>query len=130
MKHFTLLVLSLFLLAGCANSQTQTKATIEDVDAARFRQLVDAKKGIVLDVRTPEEVAEGHIANSVNIDFYEDGFEQKIKQLSKDKEIYVYCAAGGRSSDAAKLLQKNGYKVYNLEDGFEDWKKKGYPIEE
>lgn len=130
MKHFTLLVLSLFLLAGCANSQTQSKATIEDVDAARFKQLVDAKKGIILDVRTPEEVAAGHIANSVNIDFYKDDFEQKMKQLSKDKEIYVYCAAGGRSSDAAKLLQKNGYKVYNLEDGFQDWKKKGYPVEE
>ena len=130
MKHFTLLIFSLFLIAGCANSQTQSQATYEDVDAAKFKQLADAKKGIVLDVRTPEEVAEGHIANSVNIDFYKDDFEQKVKQLSKDKEIYVYCAAGGRSSDAAKLLQKNGYKVYNLEDGFEDWKKKGYPVVE
>jgi rhodanese-related sulfurtransferase len=128
---FILIFISCFILTGCANGQTkQTKATIEDVDSKRFKELSDAGKGIILDVRTPDEVAEGFIAGSVHIDIYEDDFEQRINKLAKDKEVFVYCEAGGRSSDAAELLLKNGFsKVYNLEDGFSDWKKKGFAVE-
>lgn len=128
MKNITLIFVSLFLLAGCANSQTQQKATIENVDASKFKQLVEAKKGIVLDVRTPEEFSEGYIPTATNIDIYNDDFDTRVSKLDKSKEIYVYCHAGGRSSDAANILQKKGYKVFNLEDGFSDWKEKGLPI--
>lgn len=122
---------SFFLLTGCANGQTkQTKGTIEDVDSKRFKELSDVGNGIILDVRTPKEVAGGFIPGAVHIDIYEDDFEQAINKLAKDKVVFVYCAAGGRSSDAAGLLQKNGFtKIYNLEDGFSDWKKKGFPVE-
>ncbi len=127
---FVLVFISCFILTGCANGQTkQTKGTIEDVDSKRFKELSDGGKGIILDVRTPEEVAEGFIPGSIHIDIYENDFEQRINKLAKDKEVFVYCAAGGRSSDAAGLLMKNGFvKVYNLKDGFLDWKKKGFAV--
>jgi rhodanese-related sulfurtransferase len=129
MKYFTTMLLAMFLLSGCVNSQSQQKAAMEDVDAKRFKELVDSGKGIILDVRTTEEVADGHIPNSINIDFQADDFEQQVSKLGKDKEVYVYCQGGGRSSDASRILLKNGFsKVYNLEDGFSDWQRKGMPV--
>jgi phage shock protein E len=128
MKNISLIIISMFFLAACANSQTQQKPSVENVDALKFKQLVEAKKGIVIDVRTPEEFSEGYIPTATNIDIYNDDFETRVTKLDKSKEIYVYCQAGGRSSDAAKILQNKGYKVYNLEDGFSDWKKKGFPV--
>ncbi|MEO5906053.1 MAG: rhodanese-like domain-containing protein [Saprospiraceae bacterium] len=129
-KPFIFIFIASFMMTGCANGQTsQTKGTIEDVDSKRFKELSDPGNGIILDVRTAKEVADGYIPGAVHLDIYKDDFVQHINKLAKDKEIYVYCAAGGRSSDAAELLQKNGFaKVYNLEDGFTDWKKKGFPV--
>ena len=128
MRYFTSIIFALFIFAGCANSQTQQKGTVEHVDAPKFKQLVETKKGIILDVRTPKEFAAGYIPGADNIDIYEDNFESEIGKLDKSKEVYVYCHAGGRSSDAATMLQQKGFKVFNLEDGFSDWKQKGYPI--
>ena len=129
MKYLTIIALAIFSLTNCSESRAQQKGIIEHVDAARFKQLVDAGKGIVLDVRTPDEVAEGYIKGATFIDFEEDGFEKRISQLDKSKEVYVYCAGGGRSSIAATKMQKMGFvKVYNLEDGFEDWRNKNFPV--
>ena len=129
-KPFSIILISCLMLTGCANGQSkQTKGTIEDIDSKRFKELSDTGNGIILDVRTPKEVAEGFIPGAIHIDIYEDDFEQRINKLAKEKPVFVYCAAGGRSSDAAEILQKNGFgKVYNLEDGFHDWKKKGFPV--
>lgn len=127
MKFTIPLLFAIFLSAGCANSQTQKG--FEDVDAKTFKVLVDGGKGIVLDVRTPEEVANGVIPNAVHIDIYKNDFESRINRLDKKKEVYVYCHAGGRSADATKILLKNGFtKVYNLESGIVGWKKIGYPL--
>lgn len=129
MKYLSLITLCFFLLTGCVNSQTQQKSVIENVDAAKFKQLVDAKRGIVLDVRTPGEVADGYIGGATHIDISDSNFESRINQLDKNKDIYVYCAAGGRSSSAAEILQKNGFvRVYNLEEGFDGWKSKNFPV--
>ena len=130
MKNLALLLISFFVLAACSNSQSQQKGVIESVDAKRFKELVDANKGTVLDVRTQDEVDEGYIKHAVHLDIYKSDFEKRINQLPKDKEVYVYCRAGGRSMDASKILQKNGFtKVYNLKDGMNAWEESGYPIE-
>ena len=53
-----------------------------------------------------------------------------IKKLDKKKRYLIYCASGGRSSDCAEFMQKEGFKeVINLEKGFTDWKNKGFDIE-
>ena len=109
--------------------QSSTKAFIKNVDAETFRKLAEAGQGIILDVRTPEEVAQGYIEHASMIDYYDDAFAEKINLIDKSKEIYVYCMSGGRSTSAAKVLRKNGFtKIYQLDNGLLAWEDKGYPL--
>jgi thioredoxin 1 len=107
----------------------QSETIIENVDVVKFKELVDEGKGIILDVRTPGEVEDGYINNASTINLYDEDFISKINLIPKDKPIYVYCKSGGRSSEAALLLEKNGFsKVYNLTGGITEWKNQGYPV--
>lgn len=101
--------------------------SVELVDVNKFKQLTDTGEGIILDVRTPEEYAHGHIANSTLINYYDINFIDKINLMQKTKPIYVYCLSGARSSSAAKELTKNGFsKVFNLQGGIIAWTKAGF----
>lgn len=136
MKQITAILIFVLFLSSCGNSQQeqkqdqqQSEAFLKNVDATEFKKLVDAGNGITLDVRTPEEVAEGYINNASTINYYDADFVDKINLIPKDKEIYVYCKSGGRSSEAAEILQKNGFaKVYNLSNGIIDWEENGFPL--
>ena len=103
---------------------------IKNIDAVTFKNLMESGKGIVLDVRTKAEVAQGVIPETQIIDIYDPAFSEKIKSLPREKEIYVYCTSGVRSMMAAKILQSNGFeRVYNLKGGILDWQKNRFPIE-
>lgn len=109
-----------------ANAQQISYADLSPVD---FNQKISALAGIVLDVRTPEEVAEGMIKNALSIDFYDADFGTKIRQLDKNEPVFVYCKAGGRSSQAAQLLIDAGFEeVYNLEGGITAWQESGFSV--
>ena len=101
-----------------------------DLDVDKFESSLAADPGIQLvDVRTPEEYAEGHLALSVNIDWKAAGFlEMAEKQLRKDRPVFVYCRSGRRSAEAAKALQKRGYKVSNMLGGYLSWMQAGKPV--
>jgi rhodanese-related sulfurtransferase len=87
------------------------------------------KKVVVLDVRTPEEFAAGHIAGATNIDFNADDFQKKLEQLPKDQTYLVNCAIGGRSAKACKLMNQLDFKsVYNLKGGMNAWEDAGKPV--
>ena len=76
----------------------------------------------LIDVRTPKEYAQGHLKNSVNIDFYDGTFYDDMNKLDKNKELYIYCRSGGRSGKAAKQLEKMGFtRVYDLQGGIINW---------
>ncbi len=83
----------------------------------------------LVDVRTPEEFAAGHLVGAANLNFDAPDFAQQIKQLDKTKPVMVYCFAGGRSAEAAKILQNEGYNVYDMSDGFRKWKELNLPTE-
>lgn len=84
----------------------------------------------LVDVRTPTEYADGHIANAENIDFWSLNFDEKIKTLDKSKPIIVYCKSGGRSAKCAAKLKAKGFKkIYDLKGGFSKWSLEGMPIE-
>ena len=126
-----------FLLFSCSNAQNQrannnvvqSENVIERVSAEKFKQLVESGDGIILDVRTPEEVDQGYINGASTINFYDEDFESKLNLIQKDKPVYVYCKAGGRSGKAAEMMKKNGFKkVYNLEGGMNSWMGYGYTI--
>jgi rhodanese-related sulfurtransferase len=106
--------------------------TIKNVSAEEFKKMIDAKKGEVIDLRTTNEiVSKGKIKNAKQLDYLAKDSEEQIKKLDKNKTYLVYCAGGGRSSEAAELMQKLGFKeVVNLEKGYDDWKKKGFETEQ
>lgn len=107
----------------------QNAPFIKNVAPAQFKTLTESGKGIVLDVRTPEEIAGGYINNASMINFYDPDFERKINLMDKSKEIYVYCRSGGRSSKAANILLNNGFtKVYNLDGGIMAWQGSNLPL--
>lgn len=137
MKNLLPLFLSIFLFFGCSKNQSETNSTgsdqstaeVKQVDAAQFRKLTESPNALVLDVRTAEEVAEGHLPNSVNIDIYSSDFMAKVQELPKDKEILVYCKVGGRSQQAAEILSKQGFaQVYNLDGGIVAWQGSGFEV--
>ena len=107
------------------NTVQQEKETIsKDVNVTEFAKLVGEGKGQVLDVRTPEEVKNGAIETAMFADFYADTFlVDAIKQLDKNKPVYLYCRSGNRSGKASKILQEKGYKVINVSGGYSQWNK-------
>lgn len=125
MQKFSLLLFILSLFACSDNATAQTK-----IDATKTEDLLKTDAHIQLvDLRTPGEVAQtGIIAGAKTIDYNGQDFNQKIAQLDKNQPVLVYCAAGGRSSSAAKELTQMGFKkVYNYTGGMNDWKSKGKP---
>lgn len=102
---------------------------IKDIGAEEFKNLVDAGKGIVLDVRTPDEIAQGYIDGSSMVNFYDEQFIDKVNLMDKSKEIYVYCRSGARSAQAARMLHENGFnRVYQLVGGLMSWSKLDFPL--
>ena len=86
-------------------------------------KLSEDDNAVVLDVRTPEEVAQGIIPNAIAIDIYKgQGFIYEVEELDKSKNYYVYCKAGGRSAQACSVMNQLGFKnTYNLIGGFSEW---------
>ncbi len=83
---------------------------------------------MMLDVRTPEEYAAGHISGAKLIPVQQ--LAEHLSEVPHDKQVYVYCKSGGRSSRASKLLAVNGYhNIENIKGGFDAWKAAGYPVE-
>ena len=80
----------------------------------------------LVDVRTPEEYAAGHIEGARLINIYDADFTDQINKLDKAKPVMVYCAAGSRSGSAAKQMSKMGFKkVYDLAGGMGAWRASG-----
>ena len=88
-----------------------------------IEQMKGDKDAFILDVRTPEEVEDGYIPNSTNIDIYlGQEFINEIEKLDKNKNYYIYCRSGNRSAQACSILNSLGFtNAYNLEGGFNEW---------
>lgn len=119
MKRILSLLLGFIGLASCSNAQSDS---IKTVSAAKFEQIIKSDSVELVDVRTADEFAAGHIDGAKNIDVLKDDFEDKAcTTLPKDKTIAVYCRSGKRSLKAANILAKDGYKVVNLRGGWLEW---------
>ena len=95
----------------------------QSVDAEHFAQIIEDTTVVRLDVRTDAEYQQGHIPGAILIDVTQSAFIDKAKQqLPKEKTIALYCRSGRRSKTAAQLLAKEGYKVVELNAGFNSWK--------
>ena len=97
------------------------------VDVAEFAKAVADTSYIVLDVRTSEEHAQGHIPGTdFNIDVLENNYtETALRKLPKGKPVALYCRSGNRSKKAARILAEKGYQVLELGTGFKGWVSEG-----
>ena len=100
----------------------------QEIAAADLKQRLDAGEQIfLLDVRTPEELAEhGMIAGSVNIPI--DDLAARLAEIPKDQPVVTYCMRGGRAGRAVDLLRENGYTDVASGGGITAWKESGYPV--
>ena len=111
-------------------------AAVPRVTPAQARDMIAKGNALVVDVRDAPEVAQsGKVAGAVHVsrgmlEFRADPeLPSHDKNFAKDKTVIVYCASGGRSALAGKLLKDLGYeRVYNL-GGFKDWAESGGPID-
>ena len=123
MKQFIkmlLSVLAIFVLAGCSKETAENSYKQISMDEA-VTMMAEETDYIILDVRTPEEFAEKHIPNAINVPNETIG-ENEIPELPrKDQLILVYCRSGNRSKQASEKLVKLGYtNIYEF-GGINDW---------
>lgn len=91
------------------------------VDVFTIDQLPDRDRAATqfIDVRSPMEHSKGHIADSVNIPV--DDMRERLAEIDKDKEIWVYCQVGLRGYLASRILKQHGYRVKNLTGGYKSY---------
>ncbi len=132
------IIIAVVFMSSCSDAQTHKtekkheSSTISSTEAKQvINEVVDAKtfkskltdEGVqIIDVRTPNEYAQGNIKGSINIDYFGNDFQAKLNKLDKTKPVLVYCAVGGRSGKAAKQMKKMGFMVvYDLRGGYNNW---------
>ncbi len=114
----------LLILFSCNTASTSQTASFQNIKVEKLADMSASQNAVLLDVRTPEEVAAGKIDNAQHLDFYADSFQEDLKKLNKNQAYIVYCKSGGRSAKTAKMMQDLGFKeVYNLEGGYTAWNK-------
>lgn len=102
--------------APAAPAVEASKASITDIDWAKALEMQQAG-GVLIDVRTPGEVAEGTAPGSINIPLQEA--EQRLAEFPKDKDLLIFCRSGKRSMAVSNFLIQNGYeRVFNVVGGF------------
>lgn len=137
----------LLVLLACAQTQTETPTVttspapaaapaaveepalaVRNIDVATLKADKERLDVKLVDVRTPEEFASGHVPGAVNIPL--DQLGARIGEVdAPGAEVYLVCRSGGRSAKAADLLLAQGYATVNVQGGTEAWKAAGYPVE-
>jgi thioredoxin 1 len=126
MKSLHVFGFIIVLITACAQGNSQ----LQILNAADFeKKLTMFPDKQVIDVRTQGEYNNGHLTGAVLIDYYKDDFKTRLSRLDKNKPVFVYCAAGSRSSSASDLLADLGFKqIYDLKGGMNAWARAGKPI--
>lgn len=103
----------------------------KNLDVAQAVQLLkDNAEVVVLDVRTPNEFATGHIAKALNIDYKADDFDAQLAALDRKATYLVHCRSGNRSTATFGTLLDLGFEsLYHLDGGLLAWEAAGQPVE-
>lgn len=124
---FTALLIFVFTLAlGYSNAaiaqEGAPKLKVEEFEKLSKKD----KKGVILDIRTPEEYKEGYIEGAEFLDFLGQDFESGLEKMNKKKTYYVYCRSGKRTIAATEKMKQMGFKkVYMLDGGITAWSESG-----
>lgn len=127
---FKILTLLFFMSLAGTDQQLLGQDGATKLTPSEFElQSKKKKKNVILDIRTPEETAEGYIEGATFIDFLGGDFEQEISKLNKKRTYYVYCRSAKRTIPATEKMMEMGFRnVYMLEGGLNNWREKGKPI--
>lgn len=127
MRH-SMIILAAGLLFAFASQAAG--AVVRNLDAPGALSLLKQRPNVyLLDVRTPEEYRQGHLAGAHLIPI--DQIAQRLGELPANQPILVYCAVGSRSAQVFNFLARRGYpEVYNLDGGIYAWAQNGYPIQQ
>lgn len=108
------------------------KEPVAPVGCLEFEKEIQLDKPLkILDVRTPEEYATGHIPKAININFFDKDFVNKVEQIiANDEKIALYCKSGKRSAEASAQLRTKGYDIIELKGGILAWEDSRLPITE
>jgi rhodanese-related sulfurtransferase len=103
------------------------------ITAEEAARVLDALQGqpdfVLLDIRTPAEVAAGHLPGAAQLDFRSDSFATEISTYDRDVTYLIYCRTANRTGQAFLLMSDLGFeKVYDLGGGITRWGQLGYPI--
>lgn len=125
------LMITVLLVAGCAASTPGAATTAGPLAATvsvdEATALRDAG-ALVIDVREPDEWAQGHIPGATLIPLGE--LEARLSEVPGDKPIVVVCRSGNRSAQGRDVLQAAGFaEVTSMEGGMTDWIAAGLPVE-
>lgn len=119
----------LLLFTSCqisVNRSVHGAGEITSVTVEEFAKVVSGHKVQLVDVRTPEEFAQGNIAGSVNIDVNSGHFGASADSLlNKEQKVAIYCRSGRRSKKAAEMLSMMGFDVVELDKGYNGWVESG-----
>ena len=119
----------LLTLLGLNIQMACSQQTFDNADVKGFAELIQSANIQLLDVRTAEEFAEGHLEGALNVDINQETFLQDAKTvLETEKPVAVYCRSGRRSAKAAEILIREGFKVTNLEGGILAWTEEKMPV--
>ena len=126
----------LFIGGSTTSCQSQTKNSAAKqinitISVDEFDKKLTAIKDVqLIDVRTPEEYLEGHLKNALNYNINGSDFENQLSKLDKNKPVMVYCLGGGRSAEAAEIMEKEGFtEVYNMQGGIMKWNAANKPTD-
>ena len=121
MRKLIPFLLSLLLLAGCA-APVDSEASYQQISMDEAIAIMESESDyIILDVRTPEEFADKHIPDAINIPNETIGTEDILELPDKDQLILVYCRSGNRSKQASEKLAALGYTNIVEFGGINDW---------
>jgi rhodanese-related sulfurtransferase len=123
--RYSLILTALVFFLSC---KSQPKMGL---NADEFEKAIQKENVQVLDVRTAGEFQNGHIKNALQANWNDKvEFSRRAEHVDRNKPVYVYCLAGGRSAAAAKWLRENGYKdVFELNGGMNAWRAGSKPVE-
>ncbi len=84
---------------------------------------------VLLDIRTPAEVATGHLPGVANLDFRNEAFRDELDVLDREATYLIYCRTANRTGQAFALMKEMGFgRVYDMQGGIRLWTELGYPI--
>jgi rhodanese-related sulfurtransferase len=121
--YFLLTVFTVITVSSC-HSQPRS------ISVTEFKSELNKKNSVLIDVRTPQEFASGHIQGATNIDFYAKDFESQMYTAGEKSNVLIYCASGNRSGQALKSLNASKFKsISDLSGGIRIWVSAGNPVE-